>query len=207
MKISTSILIFLFSFQLISAQSMILSIATEPADPSTKDTILIFAEYQFPSSACLLDSKGATPIDFQIQAYSHYCLGPLTALCHALDTFKIDPLPEGEYSFMLNLSSGMGDVPCSPGIVIDDLDTLNFTVSSLSQTEDPDQSDFYLFPNPTIDQLTFSAPLQTDANIMNISGRIIRSISSGSVSIDVADLPSGIYLLSANGHYYRWLKW
>lgn len=192
--------------QLVHTQSMILSIVHEPEEITTTDSISFIVEYQFPSSDCILDSNGASPEGTEIQAFSHYCLGPLTALCYRTDTFQIDPLQAGEYAFILSLSAGMGTVPCTPGIIIDDLDTLNFIVSALSGTEDPVNPEFFLYPNPVSNQLYFSMPLTSVSTVFNINGKPIMSINGGSTEIDVSSMPSGLYSLEAEGIHHRWIK-
>lgn len=206
MKIFTSLFILILASQLMFGQSMILNMVYEPAEPTTKDTILVITEYQFPSSPCLIDSKGATPVGFEIQAFSHYCLGPLTALCNTKDTFKINPLPEGDYTFLLSLSSGMGNVPCSPGIVIDDMDTLKFSVSVFSGVGEQQENVFFVYPNPATSQLNFSSPVNGLSKIFNISGTEIKSIMPNTKQINVISFPPGIYLLESEGKYYRWIK-
>lgn len=188
------------------AQSMILSLMTAPEYPTTIDTIYIYAEYQFPSSPCMLDSKGVTPVGKEILAFAHYCLGPLTALCHSIDTFKLEPLPEGEYDFVLSLSTGMGDVPCSPGIIIDDLDTLSFSVSLFSGSIDLPADDFHVFPNPTSEKLFFSKALENNGKIISIKGKEIMDIPAGATEADITILPAGVYLFRTNKATFRWVR-
>ena len=67
----------------------------------------------------------------------------LSAICYNTDTFKINPLSTGTYTFDLTLSSGFGGPPCTAGIVPDDYDTITFYVSPLNsgqQTYIPDDN-------------------------------------------------------------------
>ena len=52
----------------------------------------------------------------------------LTAICNTTDTFKLNPLAVGTYTFDLTLSSGGGPPPCTAGIVPDDNDVITFNV-------------------------------------------------------------------------------
>ena len=52
----------------------------------------------------------------------------LTAICNTTDTFKLNPLAVGTYTFDLTLSSGFGGPPCTAGIVPNDNDIITFNV-------------------------------------------------------------------------------
>ena len=52
----------------------------------------------------------------------------LTAICNTTDTFKLNPLAVGTYTFDLTLSSGFGGPPCTAGIVANDNDVITFNV-------------------------------------------------------------------------------
>jgi hypothetical protein len=52
----------------------------------------------------------------------------LSTICNTTDTFKLNPLAVGTYSFDLTLSSGFGSSPCTAGISPDDNDVFTFNV-------------------------------------------------------------------------------
>ncbi|MBC8266148.1 MAG: T9SS type A sorting domain-containing protein [Flavobacteriales bacterium] len=107
-----------------------------PLQPTTNDTVFIFADVQFSSSDCELLSSSSSVVGNTIMANAHHCLGLLTAMCYTTDTFVVPPLAAGTYTFDLTLTSGFGSgpgtPPCTPGIVPDDNQDFQFTVSSTS---------------------------------------------------------------------------
>jgi len=117
-------------------QGSIISLTVSPTYPIETDTVYIFAELSFSSSDCELLAK----IDYMsansITASTQHCLGMLSAICNTTDTFKFNPLAAGTYIFDLTLSSGFGGLPCTPGIIPDDYDTITFYVSQPSTIEE-----------------------------------------------------------------------
>ena len=104
------------------------SLTISPANPNNTDTVYIYAELLFTSSGCPLDMKSHSVLGNNIVASTQHCLGMLTAICNTTDTFKLNPLALGTYTFDLTLSSGVGGTPCTAGIVPDDNDTISFNV-------------------------------------------------------------------------------
>jgi hypothetical protein len=104
------------------------SLTISPANPNNTDTVYIYAELLFTSSGCPLDMKSHSVLGNNIVASTQHCLGMLTAICNTTDTFKLNPLALGIYTFDLTLSSGFGGTPCTAGIVPDDNDTISFNV-------------------------------------------------------------------------------
>jgi hypothetical protein len=104
------------------------SLTISPANPNNTDTVYIYAELLFTSSGCPLDMKSHSVLGNNIVASTQHCLGMLTAICNTTDTFKLNPLAIGTYTFDLTLSSGFGGPPCTAGIVPDDNDTISFNV-------------------------------------------------------------------------------
>jgi hypothetical protein len=104
------------------------SLTISPANPNNTDTVYIYAELLFTSSGCPLDMKSHSVLGNNIVASTQHCLGMLTAICNTTDTFKLNPLAIGIYTFDLTLSSGFGGPPCTAGIVPDDNDIISFNV-------------------------------------------------------------------------------
>ena len=124
-------LIFIFSFNARAQMSgSITNITCYPANPTTSDTIYVFSDVQFSSSDCQLDYALHSVIGNSIMASTHHCLGMLSAICNTTDTFVMPPLAAGTYTFDLTLTSGFGGPPCTAGIVPDDNQNFQFTVSS-----------------------------------------------------------------------------
>ena len=106
------------------------SLTISPVNPNNTDTVYIYAELVFTSSSCPLDMKSHSVLGNNIVASTQHCLGMLTAMCNTTDTFKLNPLAVGTYTFDLTLSSGAGSPPCTAGIVADDNDVITFNVDN-----------------------------------------------------------------------------
>ena len=104
------------------------SFTISPVNPNNTDTVYIYAELLFTSSGCPLDMKSHSVLGNNIVASTQHCLGMLTTICNTTDTFKLNPLAIGTYTFDLTLSSGFGGPPCTAGIVPDDNDIISFNV-------------------------------------------------------------------------------
>tara|TARA_B110000046_G_scaffold129427_1_gene135907 strand:+ start:306 stop:734 length:429 start_codon:yes stop_codon:yes gene_type:complete len=82
------------------------------------------------SSGCPLDMKSHSVLGNNIVASTQHCIGIAAAICNTTDTFKLNPLAVGTYTFDLTLSSGAGGPPCTAGIVADDNDVITFNVDN-----------------------------------------------------------------------------
>ena len=109
-------------------QGSIISLTISPTYPTNTDTVYVYAELAFTSSSCPLDIKSYSILGNNIVASTQHCLGMLTTICNTTDTFKLNPLAAGTYTFDLTLSSGFGGPPCTAGIVPDDNDVITFNV-------------------------------------------------------------------------------
>ncbi len=190
-----SLTLFSYSF----GQSQIVSITHEPVSPTDTDTIYVYANLQFPSSDCPLDFKGHEVSGPLIFAQTQHCMGPMTAICDAVDVFKIEPLTEGTYYFVLSLSGGMGEPPCTPGIVIDDMDTLVINVSGTPVgIEEPVQQGIEIYPNPVSQFLTINESEQQikKVRIASINGSYSQDYKISDNHIDVNKLPAGAYFIT-----------
>ncbi len=106
------------------------SLTISPVNPNNTDTVYIYAELLFTSSGCPLDMKSHSVLGNNIVASTQHCIGIAAAICNTTDTFKINPLAVGTYTFDLTLSSGAGGPPCTAGIVADDNDVITFNVDN-----------------------------------------------------------------------------
>ena len=104
------------------------SLTISPVNPNNTDTVYIYAELLFTSSGCPLDIKSHSVLGNNIVASTQHCLGMLTAICNTTDTFKLNPLAVGTYTFDLTLSTGLGPPPCTEGIISDDNYVFTFDV-------------------------------------------------------------------------------
>ena len=77
-------------------------------------------------------------------------------------------------------------------------------VAHFTEEEDPNlvldenTSNIRVYPNPAVDRLNVVASEGASINLTNIMGSVVRSTiaESNEVSIDVSDLPSGVYIIS-----------
>ena len=196
-----------------SAQSTILSFSTLPASPTTNDVVKVVASLSFTSGGCELSEQGHTTNASRTDAYALHCLGMLTVICPNTDTFLLGTLPAGDHTFVLSLSSGGGSPPCSPGIVIDDTDSITFTVDPGVGINVPDARavEFMLYPNPASTFVTLSVPdsyrdkgltQNSQFQIFNTQGQLVThplsrgecaSLSAGKgCVIDISTLPTGL---------------
>ncbi len=188
-----------------SAQSTILSFSTLPASPTTNDVVKVVASLSFTSGGCELSEQGHTTNASRTDAYALHCLGMLTVICPNTDTFLLGTLPAGDHTFVLSLSSGGGSPPCSPGIVIDDTDSITFTVDPGVGINVPNAKavEFSLYPNPASTNLT----LQTEHRLPNTDYRLQIYNAQGQLvhhsifdiqhsTFDISNFPPGLYYLT-----------
>ncbi|MFK8037276.1 MAG: T9SS type A sorting domain-containing protein [Crocinitomicaceae bacterium] len=192
--------LFLFLFMpFISAQGTITGFTINPVNPTNTDTVYIYANLSFTSTACDLSDLSVTPGGSGIQATAHHCLGAGAAICNTIDTFKINPLANGNYNFNLSLTSGIAPAPCTAGIAPDDDSTFSFTVGQGGPSGLPDFSDSELIihPNPFQNQIQLpSVPDGSYFNIISLSGQVVKmGRTKGNTINHLDDLPSGLYFL------------
>lgn len=190
-----------------NAQSSIVSLTVSPANPTSTDTIYVYAELMFPYSDCPLDNKGHSVNGNTILASTLHCQGMLTTICNTTDTFKIDPLAAGTYTFDLTLSGGMGGPPCSPPFVADDNDAITFVVvNSSAGIGYATDFDFSIFPNPATSTITINKPLEEVTCITTSDGRIVQYIDPGEIQINITSLAPGSYFLTNSVVHYKFVK-
>ena len=116
-------------------QGSIISLTVFPTYPTETDTVYIYAELLFTSSDCSLDMKSHSVLGNNIVASTQHCLGMLTAMCNTTDTFKLNPLAVGTYTFDLTIFTGFGGPPCMslPG---EAYETITFYISSSTSVEE-----------------------------------------------------------------------
>lgn len=170
-----------------------------PANPQPTDDVLLIVDVQFASSGCEDQELIYTITTNTIFASSHHCIGMLAAICNDQDSFALGQLPAGNYDFILTLTSGGGPGPCTPGIVPDDVDTFSFTVSGGVGLEEPERVPRFTFsPNPAHDEvrIQWNHPENASVQLLNMLGQEVKQTSmSQSVTMNVRDLPSGIYFI------------
>lgn len=185
------------------AQSTILGFYTLPASPTTNDVVKVVASLSFTSGGCELSDQGHTTNASRTEAYALHCLGMLTVICPNTDTFLLGTLPAGDHTFVLSLSSGGGPAPCTPGIVIDDTDSITFTVDPGVGIHNPDAKavDFSVYPNPAASSIVIDCGmriLNCELKIINAIGQVVHqsAINNPQSAIDVSSLSPSLYYLT-----------
>ena len=112
------------------------SFTISPVNPNNTDTVYIYTELWFCCSSCSLDMKSHSVIGNNIIASTQHCLGMLSSICNTTDTFKLNPLAVGKYTFDLTLSSGFGGPPCTADVLPDDNDVITFNVVTSVEIEE-----------------------------------------------------------------------
>ncbi len=187
-------------------QSIITSMSVSPPNPTVNDAVTLYAVCQFPSGDCSPDYLGHNVTGFTVEATGHHCLGPLAFICSYTDTFEVGLLPAGDYTFDFTLTTGFGTPGCSPGIVPDDNDQLQFTVSSHVGIDEHSLQDNFVFPNPTNGSLFFKTPLKKAVVLTNIHGQKLLEIQVGASQADIEEFPSGIYFIASENQRLKIVK-
>ena len=182
------------------------SLSISPASPTEKDTIYVYANCTFSSSDCPPYMKGAPQSGNTFQGYAIHCLGMLAATCTYTDTFKINPLPFGKYSFIFSLNEGQGDPPCTPGIVAGPTDTMAFTVSPTTGINRLSATADLIYPNPSSDKFYLSKIAgASHINVYNLLGELVHE-QTFQKEINLYFLSRGIYFMEIQNHQKEKLR-
>jgi hypothetical protein len=182
------------------------SLTVVPANPLPTDTIYVYADCIFPYTGCSDKTQYISANGNTFSAWAMHCMGMLTALCNETDTFKINPLPTGTYTFIFQVDAGQGQTPCTPGIVPGPVDSVIFHVGTstgiqqhangipaLQLLNGPKQGCF-------ICRMPETAHLPVTLFINNSLGQRILStvISSNNQEVDLSALDAGIYVITSD---------
>jgi hypothetical protein len=191
------------------SQGQIISITTNPTNPTTNDFVEVYVELMFTSGGCDVDNQGLSTIGLTTTASAHHCVGMLAVICDVTDTFDLGYLQAGNHTFNLTLSSGSGGPGCSPGIVPDDTGSFNFTVTQALGIEDPaNNTKVTFYPNPMNEMATLKINGSIDIEnlrleILDATGRVVmvkENISSNEILIENKNLELGIYFYRLTGN-------
>ena len=182
----------------VQAQGTVQSITISPANPTSTDTIYVYAALEFAYGACELDNSSETVINQSVYLSAHHCVGMLTVICPTVDTFKIAPLAAGQYNVNFTLTSGSGPAPCTPGIIPDVDSSFNLSVEPApSGINETSLQKFNIYPNPAQSQITIDwpsdIPNHATIDIYNLAGQ--RLISQPFEKNVVFNLSPGLYAI------------
>ena len=196
----------LFTVMAFGQGGQITSIYVVPQNPTVDDEVTVYADLTFNNSGCPLDYQAFALQNTTFAATAHHCVGLLTAICNTTDTFELGQLAAGPYTFDLTLTSGAGGPNCSPGIIPDDNDQIQFSVSLSTGIEELESLEDFIYPNPFSDQLTFKSALPQSATITDLNGRLIFELDAGSTRVDLEHLPRGVYLFRIGKKVHKLVK-
>lgn len=190
---------------IIAPAQFINSIGISPQQPTTSDTIYIYPTVSFGYGSCDDHTQFISINGNNISASATHCIGMLTVMCTATDTFKIDPLPAGNYTFHFNVNEGAYPAPCIPGIMPGPSDSLNFNVIDLSSIIENNFNNelLYVYPNPSSDYLTIyfkNKNQKRTIELITIEGKVVGNYKTDSDTfrLDTDNLPNGIYLVTVS---------
>lgn len=179
------------------------SITYTPVNPTTHDTIYFYSNCSFNSGDCNPYQTNLSMIGDSVLASALHCLGPLTFICYYTDTFKVNPLPAGNYHFIFQVDEGLGGPPCTPGIVPGPVDSINFVVNAATSVADleSEMHNFSIYPKPVENSfhLLVHSKINSTANfnftIYSAIGQKIntRKLTDTNTDISVSSLARGIY--------------
>jgi hypothetical protein len=176
------------------------SVSLTPANPTSNDTIRFIVNSNFPSGDCDQSTQFVQVNGNFIDAYTIHCLGFATFICNDTDTFTVNPLPQGNYTFRIQLDMGIGPVPCTPGIVPVQTDSVNFTVTTATGVGEYIQHDeIMLLPNPASEFISVkshdSKLFPIEIQIVSVDGKRCGNyiMNDHNELIDIRHLSTGLY--------------
>lgn len=187
----------------------ITNITVSPSNPTDTDTIYVYINCEFPSGNCNEHTQGITYSSNNIEAYALHCIGILTYICSATDTFIIPPLVSGTYNFKFQLDAGGLPSPCVPGINPGPSDSVQIIVSNTSaipdQKENPDRFTILPGESPGLYLLKFPENYihSQSVNVVmySVTGNSVfsTSLTPSKNMLDLSALKNGVYFLQVNG--------
>ena len=199
-KLHILILIFsLFAAINPSSAQWIQSLTILPPNPTVNDTITVLAECSFGYAGCDDHTQYQFVNGNTISAGALHCLGLLTIICGHTDTFKIAPLPAGNYTFNFQLDAGQGPSPCTPGIIPGPSDSVLFTVTLPTGIEAVNQDAITAVPNPTKGIVSFKGiepqdyPIRVEVHSLNGKMVMQQWLKRPGDTIDINGLAKGMF--------------
>ena len=203
MKKSLLIILLLANSASIYAQ-WITGLHIQPTNPTTADMIHLYADVSFSSGSCNDKSQQQYVSGNHIYGYAIHCNGMLSYICDHTDTFMVNPLPAGNYTFVFNVDAGGAPSPCTPGIVAGPTDSIHFTVTSVTSinTNSTSQPEIYLNTSTNIINVDLmnSNYAGKEIQLFNILGKMIisRKIQGSKFNININPIPDGVYIVKIN---------
>lgn len=187
----------------------IVNFTVEPLNPMTSDSVIVYVTVEFSQSQCNNKVISFSTTADSSNASSLHCLGQIITNCTSIDTFKLGTLMAGNHHFTYTLNSGIGDSACTPGLLPDDVQSFNFTVSTpLGTKKNTNLKPSSVYPNPfsqnAIIKIDQTVRLEHAVlKILNPLGTIVETvanINNNEIMLQRKNIPQGIYfyVLSEN---------
>lgn len=214
-KIALSIC-FSLAFLLTEAQQPTVATPTIiPQNPTAASIIKVVVKVSTPNSLVVVDPNSNLVNGQQIKIKGCYSPGMLPFAQSYIDTLMIGQLPAGNYQIMQKAYLSSTQQHCTPidsNQVILSLTVSSGTVSTgISQTEDPLDGTFYVYPNPSISSLFISGTSsEAEASIFSTTGALINKEILNKNSIDIQNLTAGLYFITitdkGKSHTQKFIK-
>lgn len=193
-KVFIVLLLSISSFFSIAQSGYIDSLFILTQAPTSNTIISVVCNAYFTSGDC---DRVSSKVDFTnntIDVEAIHVVGPLTYICHSIDTTEIGTLQPGDYTLIYHLRDSVWG-----GGVNETLDTIYFSVQPTSIQAYGDLTFFDIFPNPVSQILTISLLHQQQGVyiIYDSYGKLIQKnqIPDINTQIDLSHLANGVYYL------------
>jgi hypothetical protein len=209
-KIYISILfVLLFLTNNIKAQIYpIDSLSIIPTYPTTADSVKIICSAYFPSGSCALSNSSITITANTISVDAIHILGPLTYICHSIDTITIGKLENGNYELYYHIYDPQNSF-------VNIIDTISFTVYNQIgvYAYEKSENDIRIYPNPSTTEIFIelkTIPIKKlKIEIFTIFGQNLKTINdiNEKTAIDIHSLTEGIYyVVITDQNKHKWTK-
>jgi len=193
-KVFIVLLLSTSSFLSVAQSGYIDSLFILPQTPTTIDPISVVCHAYFTSGDCDLVSSKTDFNGEMIEVTATHIIGPLTYICHTIDTIPLGVFTPGNYMLVYHLKDSIWNYGTN-----ETTDTLYFTVQPTSIQEFGDPTSFDIFPNPVsvLLNITLLDHLQGRFNLFDSYGNKIQTGSLRDIysQINVSHLASGVYYI------------
>lgn len=193
-----SILLFSISLANLSWAQGINQISIYPSNPTGNDTVYLISDFSYYGNCTYgLVSAAVLQNDSVIQIYPEYCGFGDSTLCHAIDTFSMGILAEGNYNIELEYHQG---TVCAGGFdaIIANFDTSLYIGALSVNTTDAFEDKICIYPNPTQDYLNIEMDHteSTQIKLLTMAGKLVLQTEFESqIKLNTTSLAKASYLL------------
>ena len=163
-----------------------------PANPTSNDVLKVVCYTTFPSGSCSVNHIHSEQQGNNILLMLDYTVGAASYICNSVDTILIDNPGAGSFQLITTIAMNEQDI-------IEDIDSLNFTVDPFLGIPEFGSNNFITYPNPFENELHFKTNFAVESlKIHTISGQkvLLKESVSNTLPIDVSNLEPGIYLIT-----------